>query len=249
MTPPEQPVPRLDVTVIRSTKRRKTAQARLVDGRLEVRIPARASRAEEARLVEQFRRRFERAGRSTGVDLAARARRLARELDLPKPAEIRWVSNQAHRWGSCTPSAGVVRISDRMAGFPPWVIDHVIVHELAHLVERSHNPRFHALAARYPLAERAEGYLIAVSGLTDPDVDPLDLEGDIEDEAEDEADVDVDAEADTDAEVEIGTEVVGKPVAALGETPALPFEPPGGASGPDRPGEHDQGRQGRDPHP
>lgn len=163
----------MEVTVIRSAKRRKTAQARVVDGRLEVRIPARSSRAEERRLVEQFRRRFERTSAHERVDLAARARRLARAHDLPLPTEIRWVTNQAHRWGSCTPSTGVVRLSDRMADFPTWVIDHVIVHELAHLVERRHDARFHALVARYPLAERAEGYLLAKAGGTDPAEDPL----------------------------------------------------------------------------
>lgn len=163
----------MEVTVIRSAKRRKTAQARVVDGRLEVRIPARSSRAEERRLVEQFRRRFERSASRDQIDLTARARRLARAHDLPQPTEIRWVSNQAHRWGSCTPSTGVIRLSDRMADFPTWVIDHVIVHELAHLVERRHDARFHALVARYPLAERAEGYLLARSGGTDPTEDPL----------------------------------------------------------------------------
>jgi hypothetical protein len=167
----------MDVVVIRSAKRRKTAQARMVDGHLEVRIPAHSSKAEEARLVGLFRRRYERAAVNEGLDLTARARTLARRHDLPEPTEIRWVANQAHRWGSCTPSTGVIRLSDRMAGFPTWVVDAVIVHELAHLVERSHGPRFHALVQRYPLLERAEGYLIAKAGDTgEPpaaDADPL----------------------------------------------------------------------------
>ena len=163
----------MEVVVIRSPKRRKTAQARMVDGHLEVRIPARSSKAEERRLVEVFRRRYERAGTSTGIDLTARAKKLAKQFDLPVPAEIRWATNQAHRWGSCTPSTGVIRISDRMAGFPPWVVDHVIVHELAHLVERRHGPAFQALANRYPLAERAEGYLLAKTGGEAPDADAL----------------------------------------------------------------------------
>jgi predicted metal-dependent hydrolase len=163
----------VEVTVIRSPKRRKTAQARMVDGRLEVRIPARSSKAEEQRLVEVFRRRYERSTTSARLDLTARAAMLARRYDLPRPSEIRWVANQAHRWGSCTPSTGVIRISDRMVGFPPWVVDHVIVHELAHLVERGHGPAFQALAARYPLAERAEGYLLAMTGGTAPDADAL----------------------------------------------------------------------------
>ncbi|CAN5708612.1 hypothetical protein BH10ACT1_BH10ACT1_39670 [soil metagenome] len=163
----------MEVTVIRSTKRRKTAQARLVEGRLEVRIPARSSKAEEARLVEGFRKRFERSTAGERVDLAARARRLAKAHDLPRPTDIRWVTNQAHRWGSCTPSTGAIRISDRLADHPTWVIDLVVVHELAHLVERSHDARFHALVARYPLAERAEGYLLALGGGASPTEDPL----------------------------------------------------------------------------
>jgi predicted metal-dependent hydrolase len=173
----------VEVTVIRSAKRRKTAQARMVDGRLEVRIPARSSKAEERRLVEVFRRRYERAGSSAQLDLTARAKKLAKAHDLPVPTEIRWVTNQAHRWGSCTPSTGVIRISDRMAGFPPWVVDHVIVHELAHLVERRHGPAFQALADRYPLAERAEGYLLAKTGGDAPDADAL-----ADDEIDDPAD-------------------------------------------------------------
>lgn len=163
----------MEITVIRSAKRRKTAQARLVDGRLEVRIPGRASKAEEARLVARFRSQFERSATRGAVDLPARARRLAKAHDLPRPTEIRWVSNQAHRWGSCTPSTGVVRISDRLADVPPWVLDHVIVHELAHLVEPRHDARFAALVARYPLAERAEGFLIARAGLVEPTADPF----------------------------------------------------------------------------
>jgi predicted metal-dependent hydrolase len=163
----------VEVTVIRSAKRRKTAQARMVDGRLEVRIPARSSAAEEARLVAQFRRRFARSGAGERLDLTERARLLARRFDLPEPGEIRWVTNQAHRWGSCTPTTDVIRISDRMADFPTWVVDHVVVHELCHLVEPGHGPAFRALADRYPLAERAEGYLIARAGATDPDLDPL----------------------------------------------------------------------------
>ena len=55
-----------------------------------------------------------------------------------------------------------------MAGFPGWVLDAVIVHELAHLVEANHGPAFHALANRYPKQERAYGFLLAMQ-LTDDD--------------------------------------------------------------------------------
>jgi predicted metal-dependent hydrolase len=53
---------------------------------------------------------------------------------------------------------------------PRWVLDYVIVHELAHLVERGHGPAFNALVDRYAKAERARGYLIA-KGTAEPDED------------------------------------------------------------------------------
>jgi len=165
----------MDVRVVRSARRRKTVQARLVDGCLEVRIPARMSEREEAHWVEQMQRRFLRQADAERIDLDRRATALARRYDLPAPSSIRWVSNQRHRWGSCSPWNGEIRISDRLAAWPVWVLDYVIVHELAHLREAGHGPRFQGLVDRYPRAERARGFLIAKSGGDDPDdVDDVD---------------------------------------------------------------------------
>lgn len=149
------------VRVVRSTKRRKTAEAHLRGGVLEIRIPARFTKAQEREMVAYFQQRFERKRRVGHLDLTERAAQLARVHDLPPPTSIRWVSNQAQRWGSCTPTQGSIRLSDRMAGFPDWVVDYVIVHELAHFVELGHTARFWELVGRYPLAERARGFLIA----------------------------------------------------------------------------------------
>lgn len=151
----------MEVEVVRSAKRRKTVSARVVGGVLRVSIPSWLSKAEEQRFVDDMVRRFERRQTSSAIDLEARARTLAARYDLPVPASIRWVDNQTSRWGSCTPVDGSIRISSRLAGFPTWVLDFVLVHELAHLVEPGHGPRFAALVSRYPKAERATGYLIA----------------------------------------------------------------------------------------
>ncbi|MEY2996374.1 MAG: hypothetical protein RLZZ39_1199, partial [Actinomycetota bacterium] len=67
-------------------------------------------------------------------------------------------------WGLCTPLTGEVKISSRLVGAPNWVLDYVIVHELAHLVVDDHGPDFWHVVNRYPRAERAIGYLIAKSG-------------------------------------------------------------------------------------
>ena len=74
-----------------------------------------------------------------------------------------WSGRQTRRWGSCSPADATIRISDRLAELPLWVLDYVIVHELAHLAEANHGPGFHALVARYPRSERAVGFLEAVS--------------------------------------------------------------------------------------
>ncbi|MCU1455835.1 MAG: putative metal-dependent hydrolase [Acidimicrobiales bacterium] len=161
----------MDVEVIRSAKRRKTVQARLVGGRLELRIPGRMSAREEAHWVAEMTRRFRRAADTERIDLRTRAALLSRRHDLPVATSVRWVANQRHRWGSCTPSTGDIRISDRLAPWPEWVLDYVLVHELAHLVESGHGRAFNALVDRYPLAERARGYLLAKAGADDADAD------------------------------------------------------------------------------
>lgn len=53
--------------------------------------------------------------------------------------------NMTSRWGSCQPSTGRICINVRLALYPPECLEYVVVHELCHLLERSHGPRFHAL--------------------------------------------------------------------------------------------------------
>ncbi|MCP4307612.1 MAG: M48 family metallopeptidase [bacterium] len=150
--------------VIRSKRRRKTVDAQIVDGVLRVAIPASMSTAEEQHWVELMKGRIERKTTCADVDLPARARSLADDLALSVPDEIVFSDRQKRRWGSCSPADSRIRISSRIADFPPWVLDYVIVHELAHLSEPNHSAAFWALVDRYPLAERARGFLIAKEG-------------------------------------------------------------------------------------
>lgn len=156
----------MHVEVVRSSRRRKTVQARQVGSVLRVSIPATMSRRDEERWVGEMVRRFERRVATDRIDLPARAAALARRHRLPQPASVRWVDNQTTRWGSCTVGDGTIRLSSRLAGFPDWVVDYVLVHELAHLAEPHHGAAFWALVGRYPKAERARGFLIA-KGLDD----------------------------------------------------------------------------------
>lgn len=157
------------VEVIRSTKRRRTVGAQVVDGGLRITIPSWMSKAEEAHWVENMTARHRRKMSTDRIDLRARSSELARRYDLPRPREIRWAGDMATRWGSCTPATGTIRLSERLARFPTWVLDYVIVHELAHLEVSGHNPAFWRLVHRYPKSERAIGYLIAKSNDADPD--------------------------------------------------------------------------------
>jgi predicted metal-dependent hydrolase len=158
----------LPIEIIRSPNRSKTASARMVDGRLVVRVPAGISVEEEQRLIETLMPRvLKKVARKTSgalPDLRRRAGALNRQYfgGKLKVRDIKWVTNQQKRYGSCTPALGTIRISDRVAPMPPWVLDYVLVHELAHLVQANHSLAFWRLVARYPLTERARGYLIAV---------------------------------------------------------------------------------------
>ncbi|WP_096454761.1 M48 metallopeptidase family protein [Corynebacterium suranareeae] len=156
----------LDIEVIRSAKRTKTVQARIVDGKIQVRIPARMSKAEEEKavgeIVEKLRRR-NRSSASSDSDLLERAHRLNKSvLDSKARVEsVRWVSNQTGRWGSCTVATAEIRISDRLRNVPDYVLDAVLVHELTHTFIPGHSAEFWEWADKTPLAERAKGYLEA----------------------------------------------------------------------------------------
>lgn len=156
------------VEVRRSARRRRTVSAFREEGVLVVAIPARFTRKEEDQWVERMAervRRGEERRRLSSEDLLARASELAEEY-LPagvRPTSVAWVTNQNRRWGSCTPLTGAIRISHQVRDMPTWVLDYVLVHELAHLVVSDHSDRFWRIVDAYPRTERARGYLEGVS--------------------------------------------------------------------------------------
>ncbi len=157
-----------EVEVRRSRRRKRTVSAYRRDGKVIVMIPDRFTRAEEAEWVTTMLGRLDRSEqRRTRTDdqLMRRARELCHDYldDEVEPVSVRWVSNMTTRWGSCTTTTGEIRLSDRLRPFPAWVVDYVLLHELAHLVEPSHDQRFWLLVERYPRAERAQGYLEGVA--------------------------------------------------------------------------------------
>jgi len=159
-----------EIEVIRSPRRTRTVQARFVDGRVVVRIPARMTAAEEQAAVASIVTKLQKKSASTRISdesLEERARVLnASVLDgRARLGSIRWVSNQHTRWGSCTTATGDIRITDRLKNVPGYVLDAVIVHELTHTFIPGHGPDFWDWADRAPKAERAKGYLEALQRL------------------------------------------------------------------------------------
>jgi len=67
-----------------------------------------------------------------------------------------------------------IRLSARLQGMPVWVVDYVLVHELAHLLEPGHDAAFWGWVDRYPQAERAKGYLLGWSAAARLDPPPGD---------------------------------------------------------------------------
>ena len=164
MPPEEAP----EVEVRRSRRRRRTVSAYREGDRIVVLVPASLTRKEEAEWVETMVariRRAERRQRLSDDELFDRALALSNRYlgGLATPDSVRWVANQNSRWGSCTPGDRSIRLSARLQGMPGWVVDYVLVHELAHLLEPGHDRRFWSWVDRYPQAERAKGYLLGWS--------------------------------------------------------------------------------------
>jgi predicted metal-dependent hydrolase len=185
-----QPEPSTDrVEVRRSARRRRTVSAYRDGDRTVVLLPARMSVKDERRWVALMLDRLaakEQRGPRDDEALLERATELSRRyLDgRARPSIVRWVDNQSARWGSCTPAEGSIRLSSRLKSMPPWVVDYVLVHELAHLVAPQHGPQFWALVERYPRTERARGYLQGVDAAAERNP-PKDEDADLDDDVED----------------------------------------------------------------
>ena len=57
--------------------------------------------------------------------------------------------NMTSRWGSCQPATGRICINTRLALYPPECLEYIVVHEMCHLIEGGHGPRFKALLDTY----------------------------------------------------------------------------------------------------
>lgn len=156
------------VIVIRSARRTRTVTADLVAGQLRLRVPMRLSGKQVETHARAFRRRL--AGHASSAvasdeQLMSRAQELSRTYfdSAAQPKSVTWSSRQLQRWGSTTSATATIRLSDRLRRMPEWVVDSVLVHELAHLIEPGHGPKFQQLVARYSRTAEADAFLAGVS--------------------------------------------------------------------------------------
>jgi predicted metal-dependent hydrolase len=139
---------------------------------VRLRVPRGTSRPAVERLIPdiagRIARQRKRARRQSDGDLMARAEGInVRYFDGELTWHtIRWVSNMRRRLGSCTTGGttdGDIRISARIRGWPAYVIDYVIAHEICHRRYPDHSPAFWAYLSRYPHVERARGFLEGIA--------------------------------------------------------------------------------------
>jgi predicted metal-dependent hydrolase len=173
------------VVVRRSARRRRTVAAFWEDGKAVVAIPAHFTKAQEnewvRRMLDKLKRQGERGAQGAGrrrpasdAALAAHAAELSSMYlgGRAAPTSVRWVSNQKSRWGSATPADGTIRLSDKLRAMPQWVIDYVLLHELAHLLVAGHNAAFWSLLEAYPHTQRAKAFLEGVAFATSRGLGP-----------------------------------------------------------------------------
>lgn len=156
----------MEIKVIKSRRRWKTASARVKDGTLEIRLPAWILPTEAQKIINKFTHSFEKR-KKPKIPSDAELKILADKLNQQyfqgelKYRAICWSKNQNSLHGSCSIKNSTIRISNKLKTVPKWVLKAIIVHELTHLLVPNHSKKFWAIANRYPLMERARGYLLA----------------------------------------------------------------------------------------
>lgn len=184
--------------VVRRTRRRKTGVAAFWEsGRAVIAVPARMSVEDEDYWIPHMVQRLEghltapagkrRQPPASDEELMRRCLSLsARYLgSRAVPVSVRWVTNQNGRWGSATCSRKTIRISHQVRGMPEWVLDYVLLHELAHLIHPNHSADFWAELDGYADQEKAKAFLQGASFASSRNLSPVPDEASGEENDED----------------------------------------------------------------
>lgn len=155
-------LPEVEIRV--SDRRRKTVAAYWEGPRIVVVVPQRMTKRDRQVYADELASKLianRNKTRPTDAGLHERAMYLSRTFlgGQAVPTSVQWSTRQVHRWGSCTATDGTIRLSARLQGAPQFVIDAVLVHELAHLLHSDHSTEFYELANKFPRQRDAELFL------------------------------------------------------------------------------------------
>jgi hypothetical protein len=158
----------ITIEVVRDGRLRTRIHWEWNGDQVRIRAPRRVTQRQldshVAEIVEEVKRRRAQVRARADDELEVMARQINRRHFDGEISwhSIRWVSNMRKRLGSCTnggPTDGDIRISDRVRGWPEWVVEYIVAHELVHRRHANHSPEFWAYLGRYPKAERARGFI------------------------------------------------------------------------------------------
>ncbi|MCK4423495.1 MAG: M48 family metallopeptidase [Candidatus Omnitrophica bacterium] len=162
----------MEVKIIRSSRRKKTVNAREVDDMIYLYLPMGLSDKKESEYIKWAKKLFESRRQKKDLKnkkahqlLESRARKFNRDYFRGK---LSWnkieysVEQNSQMFANCNITDKSIRMSHRLLDMPKFVHDYVLIHELAHLEVPGHGKKFWELVNQYPRKERAIGYLMAI---------------------------------------------------------------------------------------
>jgi len=152
----------MEVKIIRSKRRYRSAAARVRNNVLEVRVPFWISRAKAEQLTDYFLAKIKKKQkRQSDQFLNKKAKRLVKKYFDQKIPDfsVIWSNRLTSAFGLCLMGKKEIRISSRLKNAPGWVIDYLLTHELAHFLVSAHNKEFWCLVNKYPWAKQAKIFL------------------------------------------------------------------------------------------
>ncbi len=173
---------KLIINVEPDPRLRSSARWTLRQNVITLRVPRQMTRAQIEQLIQdiapRIARQRQRAHRQADVNLTERANQINREYfdgELHWHT-IRWVKNMNRRLGSCTTGGttdGDIRISERIRGWPDYVVNYILAHEICHRKYPNHSEEFWQYLDRYPYVEKALGFIEGIAHAQGSDPDEL----------------------------------------------------------------------------
>ena len=157
----------MQIEINKSRNRQRTVSAKVVGETIQISAPQNIPDEKLKEIIENLRSRIEKRTKKRDLTSDTNLQAIVQNLNEKyfegeiEGQSIEYSTNQDKIFGCCTYREKRIRISHRLATMPTWVRDYVIIHEMAHIIEPNHSKSFWGLVNRYPLTERARGYLIA----------------------------------------------------------------------------------------